>query len=86
MKYLALVISIISGLLVVFGILLSPLFFYVAYTVYFGGVVEGDIIYLDIFAPSKLDALIDIAICVSLILVAFLIRYYSSRHHDSDDG
>ena len=56
-----------------------PVLIYQFHAVIWGGVVEGEIIYFDAFAPSKSRAFIELSVNVTIFVIGVMLEHYGTK-------
>ncbi|MBI5483262.1 MAG: hypothetical protein HY888_02235 [Deltaproteobacteria bacterium] len=82
MKLLRVIIKILGWSLIFVGGISLPVVLYQLYCVIWGGALEGDIMYLDTFAPSKARAIAEAALFFSIIILGMALEHFGTRAID----
>jgi hypothetical protein len=82
MKILKIVIKFIFWLLIIPWGMMLTITLYQLYAVFWGGVGEGECIYLDVFAPSKTVAIIFFAGALSIFVIILGLEHYGTKTTD----
>jgi len=82
MKILRSIIKFIGWLIIILSGLMMPILLYQLHAVFWGGAVEGDLIYLDSFAPSRIQAIIELAVIVTIFVFGLILEHYGTKTMD----
>ncbi len=82
MKILRAIIKLIGWLLILLSGLLIPIILYQLHAVIWGDALEGEVIYLDAFAPSKIRAITQFVVVIAIFVLGLSLEHYGTKAMD----